>query len=137
MKSWGSGWETAAVSDALGKIQTNIASMVNLGQLETFTRKDISTSISGEYTYPKSVKIAFSQNKSSADATKWVNANNLLINVKNVRIKPGTAYTKTTQEPPPPFGSGARQWKAWATMLYTYEIWAPPLPSRRLRSNTP
>lgn len=57
-----------------------------------------------------------------------MNANNLLINVRNVRIKPGTAFSKTNQEPPPPFGSGKRSWFASATMLYDYEIWGPAGP---------
>jgi len=104
--------------------------MVNLGQLETFTKKDVSQSISGAYSYPNSAKIAASQSKSGTEATNWVNANNLLINVTNVTIKPGTAFSKTTKNPDFPIGNGARSWFASATMIYTYEIWGKaPAPS--------
>jgi hypothetical protein len=67
-------------------------------------------------------KIGFADRMDTATQSRWINGNNFLIKVGNVRVKPGSAYTKTRDEGP--FGGG-RSWEASATMVYDYEIWGP------------
>ena len=63
------------------------------------------------------IKIGTSQDKRKADKTIWVNENNFLIDVKNVRIKPGTDWTKSSKN-----WKGENSWEASATMLYDLRI---------------
>jgi len=95
--------------------------MVNLQQLETFTNSNFSTSIkasgAGTYGYGQG-SIAYAGSKNTAEQVRWVNGNNFLINVKAVRIKPGTDWSKGSQN-----WKGERTWKAAATMIYEYEVY--------------
>lgn len=121
VESWGGNWHARARNEALEQIRRTVAKMVNLKELETFVKKDIKGSgglegSSGEDS--SSVKISASGEKSTEERERWVNQNNYLINVENVRIKPGTDWTKTKKT-----WDGKRSWKASATMLCDLEIY--------------
>jgi hypothetical protein len=122
VRSWGSNWGTRAVNEALEQIRTRIASMVNLKELEVELKKSGSKGfdLSGGSTKKGDLngKIALSSSKSSEQRTIWVNENNYLVDVNNVRIKPGTEWTKTEKSL-----DGKRRWEASATMLYDVEIY--------------
>eukprot|EP00921_Rhytidocystis_pertsovi_P017919 GHVQ01028143.1.p1 GENE.GHVQ01028143.1~~GHVQ01028143.1.p1 ORF type:complete len:278 (-),score=11.21 GHVQ01028143.1:366-1199(-) len=126
VQGWGSSWGRRARNEALGQIQRRIASMVNLGELNTFTKRDNNQAIKsagkGTYGYGEG-KLAWASSKSSVDQQRWVNRNNFLIDVSNVRIKPGTDYSKTRGGSFPSF---KRSWHASATMIYNYAIYGNP-----------
>lgn len=120
VESWGGNWHARACNEALEQIRTSVARMVNLKELETFAKKDLKGSVAGEGsegTDSSSFKVAVSGEKSMEERQRWVNENNFLIDVKNVRIKPGTDWTKTRNDP-----IRGRSWKASATMLCDLEI---------------
>jgi hypothetical protein len=119
VRSWGGNWGIRAQNEALEKIRRKVSTMVNLQELETFVKKDLNRSISGEGSVKKSFKISASDSMSSEDKERWVNRNNLLINISDVRIKQGTDWTKTRDERP----LGGRHWDASATMLCDLKIY--------------
>ncbi len=122
--SMGSGWGSWAENRAHGQICTHIASMVNLGQLENFVNSNSSQNIDFEHYegLQTGMKIGIGNDKSKEEWQRWINRNNLLIVVDDVKIIPGTSGTKTWQEGWP---SNKRHWKAWATMRYSLRIYGP------------
>jgi hypothetical protein len=117
--SWGGNWGVRAKNEALEQIRTKIASMVNLKELETFTKKDLKKDLNLEGDKSGKAKIGLSDSKSNEEKLKWVNENNFLIEVSDVSIKPGTEYTRTRGGGP----GRSRSWSASATMLYTLRIY--------------
>ncbi|MGG3799961.1 hypothetical protein [Metabacillus fastidiosus] len=121
VQSWGGNWQQNAVNQAAEQIRNSIGMMVNLKQLESFTKKDLKSALDVAGATSKissSMKIGWKQDKSSTEQTNWVNQNNLLIDVSDVRIVPGTAWSKTEVN-----WKGERKWKASATMQYRLRIW--------------
>ena len=121
VSSWGSNWHVRACNEALEKIRRAVAKMVNLKELETFVKKDLKGSAgfegsSGEDS--SSIKISASGDKSTEERERWVNQNNYLIDIKNVRIKPGSDWTQSEKN-----WKGERTWKASATMFCDLQIY--------------
>lgn len=126
VRSWGGNWGVRAQNEALEQIKTRIASMVNLRQLDEFTHSNLTRKIDASGQYSEAIvsgKISLAESKDATSQSRWVNGNNFLIDVRNVRIKPGTDYSKTHDGGP--FGGG-RSWEASATMIYDYEVYGPP-----------
>ncbi|PAW37952.1 hypothetical protein CKQ70_30015 [Bacillus toyonensis] len=121
VQSWGANWGVNAVNQASEQIRDSIARMVNLKQLETFTKKNIKSALDVESIQDKtssSIKIGWKQAKSSTEQMNWVNQNNFLIDVSDVKIVPGTMWSKTEKD-----WLGRRKWNASATMEYRLRIW--------------
>ncbi|MFC1836695.1 hypothetical protein ACFL2Q_18550 [Thermodesulfobacteriota bacterium] len=119
-ESKGGNWGRWACNQSLEQIRGRIASMTNLQELESFTSRDLKNSVdaAGKFSSDSvEIKIAGKHAMSSVDQSRWVNRNNLLIDVGDVRIKPGTDWTKTSQN-----WKGERSWEASATMLYRLRI---------------
>ena len=120
-QSWGGRWGIRAVNEATEEIRNTVARMVNLKQLETFTKKDLKSSLDVAGAKGKdsaSIKIGWAQSKSSTDQMNWINQNNFLIDVRDVHIVPGTDWSKTTKD-----WTGKRRWQASALMQYRLLIW--------------
>ena len=121
VESWGGNWDRRACNEALEQIRRTVAKMVNLKELETFVKKDLKGSFAGEESQKQdssSLKISLSGEKSTQEKEHWVNQNNYIIDVKNVRIKPGSDWSKTKKN-----WDGKRSWKASATMLCDLQIY--------------
>lgn len=120
--SWGGNWGVRAVNEATEEIRNTVARMVNLKQLETFTQKDLKSSLDVAGAKGKdsaSIKIGWAQSKSSTEQMNWINQNNFLIDVRDVSIIPGTSWTKTKKDP----WTGKGKWEASARMQYRLLIW--------------
>ena len=133
VRTWGSRWEVRAKNEALEKIRRDVAKMVNLQQLETFTRSDIQKQIGLQGGETGSGKLDFSEGKSKEAREKWINENNYFIDVSNIRVKPGTAWTRTRVSGGP-FG-GRRSWRASATMLYDLRIYGKKKNNQKIEAN--
>lgn len=121
VQSWGANWGIHAVNQAAEQIRTSIAMMVNLQQLEVFTGKDLKSAIDvagSEGMESSSIKIGWKKDMSTTEQMNWINRNNFLIDVSDVRIVPGTMWSKTETD-----WQGRRSWKASATMQYRLRIW--------------
>ena len=119
--SWGDNWGVNACNEALEQIRGRIREMVNLRELETFSNSNLKNSLGIDGAVAKdsaSLKIATSYDKSDQEQVHWVNENNFLVDVANVRIKPGTGWTDTSQD-----WQGRRKWEASATMQYDLRIY--------------
>ncbi len=119
--SWGANWHVNACNIALEQIRRRVASMVNLKELEAFVKTDLKRDIAGEGSESEdssSFKISHSENKSNEWKENWVNENNYLIDVKNVRIKSGTDWADGEDNRP----FGGRTWNASATMECDLQI---------------
>jgi len=120
-QSWGAKWGIRAVNEATEEIQDSIARMVNLKQLETFTKKDLKSSLDIAGAKDKdsaSIKIGWAENKSPIEQMNWVNQNNLLVDIRDVEIVPGTDWSTPKND-----WMGSHVWKASALMRYRLLIW--------------
>lgn len=115
VESWGKHWHRRAVAVAYEQIRAKIASMVNLKELERFTKKDLSGKLGVTSTSTQdssSLGVEFGGNKSDEERLRLVKENFFLVDVRNVRIKPGTDWSKTRDH-----WLRGRSWKASAVML--------------------
>jgi hypothetical protein len=122
VESWGGKWHVKACTVALEEIRKRLASMVNLKELETFSKQDIKSSLNIEGAKGKdstSLKIGSGHDKSDEEREHVVNENNFLIDVSDVNIKPNTDYSKGKDERST---GGVRSWNASATMQYRVRI---------------
>ena len=121
-QSWGGNWTANARNIVISKIRKEIGSMVNLRQLDSYVGKNVSRSITGAgrgtYGYGEG-SLSYVGGKSSVQKQRWLNGNNYLIDVANVRLKPGTAYSKTKGD----FWGNSKSWDASATFLYDYRVY--------------
>ena len=118
-QSWGANWKRKAVNNATEQIRTSIAKMVNLKQLEVFTKSDLKSLLDVSATKGKDsalVKIGWAEDKSTTEQVNWVNQNNLLIDVRDVEIVPGTEWIHKNW-------LGSHTWKVSATMQYSLRIY--------------
>jgi hypothetical protein len=126
-KSWGGKWQRRAVSQANNEIRNAIADMANLEQFERFTEVDIQRKLEtqgkGNYSQAKAegghelgVKYDDGKKKTNKEWRKY--RNNFIVVVDNVRIKPGTAWSKTEKN-----WKQERSWEASATVLYDVRIY--------------
>ncbi|MGB3218653.1 MAG: hypothetical protein WBD79_14740, partial [Anaerolineae bacterium] len=93
-------WEVAACNEALDQIRGRVNQSMNLRQLETFTNSNLRDSLGvGLDVSDDSVsfKLATSEDRNNQAYVSWVNANNFLVEVANVRIKPGSAWSRLQQ----------------------------------------
>jgi hypothetical protein len=119
VESWGANWPSRAETVALEQIRLAICKMVNLGELETFSRTDIDSQLTAEQTEGKdadSIKISYGDKQSNEWKERWVNANNFLVDIANVRAT--KQWSKGKDHP-----LRGRSWNASATMLYDLEIY--------------
>lgn len=114
VKSWGKNWPTRAETEALEQIRNTIKAMVNLGELETFTKSDVSHNLGLEKS-KTGFKIALGDSMNEEERVRWLNKNNFLVDVGNVRA--------TKQWSDSHYDMGKRSWKATATMLYDVRLY--------------
>jgi len=133
VRSWGSDWHKAAVVDAHKQIVEEINKQVNLVAFAQWISQKSGRSIDFskwvDLNKGSGSRIIATESKDVQSFQSWINANHYLIIVRNVRIKPGTDKTETRNE------WGVRSWKAWAIMLFDYEVWGPSQQSDSPSSN--
>jgi hypothetical protein len=119
--SWGGNWGVNACNEALGQISGHIREMANLRELETFSNSSLKDDLGLNGVVAEdsaSLMLTTSVDKNNQEQVHWVNQNNFIVIVQNVRIKPGTDWSDTSQN-----WKGERTWKASATMQYDLRIW--------------
>lgn len=113
-----------AVVMAQEQIRNRINQMTNIAQFSSFAKQNVTKNLDVSGSYAKVIasgQVKYGTSSTSESATSWIaNGNNWLIVVTDVRIKPGTWYSKTEKN-----WKGERSSKAGAVMLYDYAVYGP------------
>lgn len=121
--SWGSNWHAKARNVALEQIRKQIEIMATIKEFKSWTKETSSRGISFDFARGKEsskIKGDWKFEGGRESKVEWIKANNFIVHVGNVRIKPGTDWTKTSSST-----FGGRRWEASATMLYDLQIIGP------------
>jgi hypothetical protein len=117
-----------AVVMAMEQIRGSIDGMTNISQFTQFSKHNVTQDIDTSGSYAKVVasgRVKYSKTSNSEADNNWIrNGNNWLVVVSNVRIKPGTWYSRTETN-----WKGERSSKAGAVMLYDFAVYGPDMAS--------
>jgi len=112
-----------AIIDAMAPLRDSLNNL-NIAQIERKTGHKIEGDLGASYNSATQILTgSLSGNESREEMERIVmNKNCWLIQIKNVRVKPGTWFSK---HDPGHFPEFKRESKCGAVMLYDYDIWAP------------
>lgn len=115
-----------AIVRAHNEIGNRIDTVANISQLSSMTKRNITQNIDTSASYSKIVasgRVKYDKSESGEAFQQWTrNQNYWMVLVKNVRIKPGTWYSRTEKN-----WKGERTSKAGAIMLYDFAVYGPDL----------
>lgn len=115
-------WQVNACNEALGQISGHIRAMANLKELETFSHSSLKDGLELNGVVAEdnaSLKLFSNVDENNEEQVRWVNQNNFIVIVENVRIKPGTDWSRYERNQ----WTGERTFEASATVQYDLRIW--------------